>query len=202
MSKGTLFVISAPSGCGKGTVLKEVLENDSNIYYSVSATTRLPREGEIEGISYYFHTKESFTELIEQNGVLEYAKFCDNYYGTPRRQVEEKLEAGFDVILEIETNGAMQIKKNFCEAVSIFMLPPSIKELRRRLMKRGTEPMDIIEKRVNEASREIECAKDYDYIMVNNELEKAVIDLKAIMTACKLTNIKNKGKIDEVLKNA
>lgn len=202
MSKGVLYVVSAPSGCGKGTILETVLKNNCNLYYSVSATTRNPRAGEIDGVNYYFHTKEEFQELIDTNGVLEYAQFCDNYYGTPRKHVEEKLEQGFDVILEIETKGAMQIKKNFPDAVSIFILPPSISELHRRLDKRRTESEDVIEKRLSEAKREIECAENYDYIMLNGELEKAILDFEAIITASKLVNKRNLNKIYEVLNNA
>ena len=202
MNSGVLYVVSAPAGCGKGTILQTVLKNNDNLYYSVSGTTRNPRPGEIDGVNYFFHTKEEFKKLINNNDVLEYAEFCDNYYGTPRKPVEEKLSEGYDVILEIETNGAMQVKKNFSDAVMIFILPPSVGELRRRLNKRGTESAEIIEKRLGEAVREIKCAKNYDYIMINAELEKAIIDFEAIITASKLTNIKNSNKIEEVLNNA
>ncbi len=202
MNSGVLYVVSAPAGCGKGTILQTVLKNNDNLYYSVSATTRNPRPGEIDGVNYCFHTKEEFKKLINNNDVLEYAEFCDNYYGTPRKPVEEKLSEGYDVILEIETNGAMQVKKNFSDAVMIFILPPSVGELRRRLNKRGTESAEIIEKRLGEAVREIKCAKNYDYIMINAELEKAITDFEAIITASKLTNIKNSNKIEEVLNNA
>jgi guanylate kinase len=202
MNKGVLYVVSAPSGCGKGTILETVLKNNKNIYYSVSATTRNPREGEVDGVNYFFHTREEFQKLIDNNGMLEYAVFCDNYYGTPRKQVEDKLHEGYDVILEIETNGAMQIKENFPDAVLIFILPPSFAELRRRLYKRRTESEEVIEKRLAEAKKEIEMAKNYDYIMVNGELEKAILDFEAIIKASKLINKKNLNKIEEVLKNA
>lgn len=202
MNKGVLYVVSAPSGCGKGTILETVLKNNKNIYYSVSATTRNPREGEVDGVNYFFHTREEFQKLIDNNGMLEYAVFCDNYYGTPRKQVEEKLHEGYDVILEIETNGAMQIKENFPDAILIFILPPSFAELRRRLYKRRTESEEVIEKRLAEAKKEIEMAKNYDYIMVNGELEKAILDFEAIIKASKLINKKNLNKIEEVLKNA
>lgn len=202
MNRGVLFVVSAPSGCGKGTILDQVLRNNDEIYYSVSATTRQPREGEVDGKSYYFYTKEQFQELIDNDGMLEYATFCENFYGTPRKQVEQKLNMGFDVILEIETNGAMQIKKNYPEAVLIFILPPSISELRRRLFKRRTENEDIIEKRLAESKREILLASEYDYIMVNAELEKAIGDFEAILRASKLSQKKNNNKINEVLNNA
>jgi len=202
MSKGVLYVISAPSGCGKGTILEKVLKNNENIYYSVSATTRLPREGEIDGVNYYFHSKEEFKKLIDEDGMLEHAVFCDNYYGTPRKQVEEKLEQGFDVILEIETKGAMQIKKNCKDAIFIFILPPSLTELHRRLNKRRTESDAVIEKRLAVAVREIKLAHRYDYIMINEELEKAIVDLEAIIKSTKLSKKRNINKIDEVLNNA
>lgn len=202
MNRGVLYVISAPSGCGKGTILEKVLKNNTNIFYSVSATTRNPRERELDGVNYYFHSKEEFQSLIDSDGMLEYACFCDNYYGTPRKQVEEKLANGIDVILEIETKGAMQVRKNCPDAIFIFILPPSINELRRRLNKRRTESDEDIEKRVGEAEDEIRCAKKYDYIMINAELEKAILDLEAIITATKLTNTRNLYKINEVLKNA
>lgn len=202
MNSGVLYVVSAPSGCGKGTILETVLKNNKNIYYSVSATTRSPREGEKDGINYYFLSKEEFQKLIDNNGMLEHACFCDNFYGTPRKQVEEKLREGFDVILEIETNGAMQIKKNFPDAILIFILPPSVSELRRRLFKRRTETEEVIEKRLSEAKNEISLAKKYDYIMINAELEKAISNFEAIIVASKLTKKKNSNKIEEVLNNA
>ena len=202
MNSGVLYVVSAPSGCGKGTILETVLKNNKNIYYSVSATTRSPREGEKDGINYYFLSKEEFQKLIDNQGMLEHACFCDNFYGTPRKQVEEKLREGYDVILEIETNGAMQIKKNFPDAILIFILPPSVSELRRRLFKRRTETEEVIEKRLSEAKYEISLARNYDYIMINAELEKAISDFEAIIAASKLTNKKNSNKIEEVLNNA
>ena len=158
INKGKLYVVSAPSGCGKGTILSEVLKNNDNLFYSVSATTRCPRDGEEDGVNYYFLSVEDFKKQIENGGMLEYAQFCDNYYGTPKQKVLDKLNKGIDVILEIETNGAMQIKKAMSEAILIFILPPSVSELRRRLNKRGTEKQDIIDKRVNEAEAEIKIA--------------------------------------------
>lgn len=202
MSKGILYVVSAPSGCGKGTILETVLKNNSSIYYSVSATTRLPREGEKDGVNYFYHTKEEFQKLIDEDGMLEYATFCDNFYGTPRKQAEEMLEQGFDVILEIETKGAMQVKKCCPDAVFIFILPPSMKELRRRLKKRGTESDEVIQKRLDTAAGEIRCAENYDYIMINGELEKAILDFEAIIRSTKMEKSRNVNKINEVLNNA
>jgi len=202
MNKGTLYVVSAPSGCGKGTILAEVFKRNSNVFYSVSATTRNPREGEVDGVNYYFLTREKFLELVENNGMLEYAEFCGNMYGTPRETVEKKLSEGFDVILEIETKGAKQIKEKMPEAILIFILPPSVNELRRRLNKRGTETEDVIEKRVNEAEGEIRQAYDYDYVMMNGDLSEAVEDFMSIIRASKFDKTKNNKIIDEVLENA
>lgn len=200
-SRGMLIVVSAPSGCGKGTILAEVLKND-NFYYSVSATTRNPREGEVNGVNYHFLSKDEFEKLIAEEGMLEHACYCGNYYGTPRKQVYEKLDEGKDVILEIEVQGAMKIKEKCPEAVFIFILPPSLKELRRRLENRGTESEDVIAKRVGEAAGEISKAVNYDYIIVNDDLETAVEDFLAVIRAERLTKKRNSNKINEVLENA
>lgn len=198
MSKGLLIVVSAPSGCGKGTLLAEVLKND-NFYYSVSATTRAPREGEADGVNYHFTTKEKFEELIAEGGVLEYAQYCGNYYGTPRQAVEDKLCEGRDVILEIEVQGAMKIKETCPEAVFIFILPPSVDTLKQRLEKRGTETADVIERRVSEARGEIEKAYNYDYVIVNDDLNKAVSEFIKVVEAEKLTVRRSVRLIDDVL---
>ncbi len=201
MSKGLLFVVSGPSGCGKGTILAEILKNDK-FFYSISATTRNPRPGEEDGKNYYFLTKEKFEELIANDGMLEYASYCDNYYGTPKKPVEDMLNEGKHVILEIEVQGAMKIKEKCPEAKFVFILPPSLKELRRRLNKRGTESEDVIEKRLSEATGEIKQAYKYDYALINGELSVAVDDLLAIIRAEEL-NLKNTNEtIDEVLENA
>ncbi len=209
MSKARLFVVSAPSGCGKGTILSEVFK-DRDVYYSVSCTTRKPREGEKDGVNYYFVDNEKFDKMISENGFLEYAKFVNNSYGTPAKPVTDSLNAGRDVVLEIETQGAFQVKKAMPEAVLIFILPPSVKEIRRRLNKRGTENAEIIEKRTAEALGEIAKAYNYDYVIMNDALEDAVEDFKTVMDSArnsdstadsfKAENVKN--IIDEVLRNA
>ncbi len=201
MNKGLLIVVSGPSGCGKGTVLAEILKND-NIFYSVSATTRSPRPGEVDGVNYRFLTKEKFEELIDSDGMLEYAEYCGNYYGTPRKPVEDMLSEGKHVILEIEVQGAMKIMEKCPNAVFVFILPPSLKELRRRLNKRGTETEDVIEKRLGEAAGEIKQAYKYDYTVINGELSDAVDDLKAIIRAEELNAKNYPNYIDEVLENA
>lgn len=199
MSKGLLIVVSGPSGCGKGTILKEVLAQDSNLFYSVSATTRQPREGEVHGESYYFLQKSEFEALIANGGMLEHACYCENYYGTPKAAVEAKLQQGNDVILEIEVQGAMQIQRSCPEAVFLFILPPSIEELSRRLHKRGTETEDKIARRIAAATEEIASANQYDYVIVNAALDKAIEDFRAILRAEKLSAKNNKDVIDEVL---
>lgn len=201
MNKGLLIVVSGPSGCGKGTILKEILKDD-NFYYSVSATTRLPREGEIDGVNYHFLKRNEFEQLIETNGVLEYATYCDEYYGTPKKIVMDMLDSGKDVILEIEVQGAMKIKNSFPEAAFIFILPPSVNELRRRLNKRGTETEEKIAKRVAKSVEEIKQSFQYDYVIVNGELEKAVNEMKSVILAEKCAVKRAKNIIDEVLENA
>lgn len=201
MSKGTLFIVSGPSGCGKGTVLAEILKQD-NVYYSVSATTRAPRPGEINGVNYHFLSKDEFEKLIENGGMLEYANYCGNYYGTPKKPVEDMLVEGKNVILEIEVQGALKVMEKCPEAVSVFILPPSLKELRRRLHKRGTETEEVIEKRIGEAAGEIRKAVNYDYVMINGELEIAVSDLLSIINSQKLKKENSEYLIDEVLENA
>ncbi|MCQ2464327.1 MAG: guanylate kinase [Oscillospiraceae bacterium] len=201
MDKGILIVLSAPSGCGKGTILAEVLK-DEKFFYSVSATTRSPRPGETDGVNYHFLSKEQFEELISTGGMLEYAQYCDNYYGTPRDKVTEKLNEGRHVILEIEVQGAMQIREKCPDAVFVFIAPPSVGELRNRLVNRGTETIDVIEKRVSEAAHEISFAPKYDYVIVNDVLETAIDDFRSVIRAEELKAINQKNIIDEVLKNA
>lgn len=201
MNKGILFVVSAPSGCGKGTILAEILK-DKDFYYSVSATTRSPRPGEINGINYHFLKKDEFEEKIHTGGMLEYAHYCGNYYGTPKDKVFQKLDEGKNVILEIEVQGAMQVKEKCPDAVFIFIAPPSVGELKKRLENRGTESAEVIQQRVSEAAHEISFAKDYDYIVVNDVLEDAVKDFQAVVRAQKIKSENQNKFINEVLENA
>ena len=200
MNRGTLFIISAPSGTGKGTIVSEILKSDPNIYFSVSATTRAPREGEKDGVNYFFITREEFLGLIETGGMLEHTEFCGNLYGTPKKAVYDKLDSGRDVLLEIETVGAMNIKAACPEAVSIFILPPSLYELRRRLEKRGTDSEEVISRRIAEARAEIEKSRLYDFVVMNDDLESAINDVKSVMSASKKLSKLNHDIIEGVLK--
>ena len=180
---GRLFVISGPSGAGKGTICKKLLES-VDISLSTSMTTRAPRPGEIDGKDYYFVTVDEFEEKIANDGMLEYARVFDNIYGTPKDMVIKQLERGRDVILEIDVQGGLQIKKKMPEqAVLVFVLPPDLTTLRQRIIDRGTETEEVIDKRFNEAINEIKLIGEYDYYVVNDELDDAVYDLKAIIMA-------------------
>ncbi len=201
--KGSLIVVSGPSGSGKGTILNEFNQKykDEYMTYSISATTRSPREGEMDGINYYFITTDEFENKISNDGFLEYAKYCENYYGTPKKAVMEALDNGVDVILEIETVGAMKVKKNYPEAILIFILPPSVEELRARLTGRGTETADVIETRLAAAKIELALASEYDYVIVNDSFETAASKLNTIILSQRLKTINNKNIISEVCKN-
>ena len=175
--KGMLIVYSGPSGVGKGTIRKKVFERfGDKLFYSISMTTRAPREGEIDGVDYYFVTREYFEEQIEAGNFLEYAEFVGNYYGTPKDKVEEKLNNGYDVMLEIEVDGATQVKQKVEDAISIFVVPPSMEALENRLQGRKTEEQEIIQKRLEKARREIVLAGLYDYVVINDDLEEATED--------------------------
>lgn len=191
MNKGLLFVVSAPAGCGKDTILEQLFKKTDTVGYSVSATTRAPREGEVDGVHYHFRTRDEFERMIKDGEVLEYTEYCGNYYGTPRKGVEDLLAEGKDVILKIEVEGAMNIKRIFPECCLVFILPPSLAELERRLRKRGTETEDKIILRTKQAKSELEFAKNYDYYIVNGELEVAVDDLLAVIRAEKLRAARN-----------
>ena len=200
--KGSLIVISAPSGTGKGAILNEFNQKyfDDNIIYSISATTRSPRVGEADGVNYYFISKDEFKKKISEGGFLEYAEYCDNFYGTPKDAVMNALSNGIDVILEIETVGARKVKANYPEAVMVFVLPPSIDELRKRLTGRGTETEETISKRLEAAKSELMLAEEYDYVLVNDIIEDAAYKLNTIIKSQRFKTINNKNTISEVLK--
>ena len=182
MKQGRLFVISGPSGAGKGTICKALIESGA-ADLSVSMTTRKPRGKEQEGIHYYFVSHEGFRKAIDEGNMLEWAEIYGNRYGTPKKPVLEKLSQGRDVILEIEMQGAMQVKKSYPQSVLIFVLPPSISELRKRLIDRGTETPEQIDMRTRTTLDEIKTIKDYSYFIINDELSKAVEDARTIIRA-------------------
>ena len=179
---GKLFILSGPSGAGKGTICKGLLEQ-TDLQLSISMTTRVPREGEIHGVHYYFVSESEFVKRIEDDGFLEHAQVYGNRYGTPKDPVIEKLKQGIDVILEIDIQGALKVKENYPDGVFIFILPPSMAELRKRLTGRGTETAEAIEMRLGETMKELSFIEKYDYCVVNGELEEAVNRVKAIVIA-------------------
>lgn len=183
MRKGKAFIISGPSGVGKSTVLGELLKKRKDIYFSVSATTRAPRPGEVDGVHYHFLNVDTFRQWIDQNEFFEHAEFVGNYYGTPKKYVYEAMENGKDVILDIEVQGAMQVKAKMPEVVRIFIAPPNWTELERRLTNRGTDSADKIQKRLQRAKDDFDTANIYDYFVINDTVEGAVAELDAIMTA-------------------
>lgn len=180
--KGILIVFSGFSGSGKGTIMKELMKKHSDVYaLSISATTRAPRVGETDGIEYFFKTKEQFEEMIQNGELIEYAQYVEHYYGTPKAYVEEQLQAGKDVILEIEIQGALKVKEKFPDTLLLFVMPPSAKELKERLVGRGTEEMSVIESRLHRAVEEAQGIENYDYLVVNDDLEECVEQVHSII---------------------
>ena len=196
MMKGILFVLSGPSGTGKGTVCKKLLERE-DIFLSVSATTRSRREGETEGVTYHYVTKDEFKKMIDEDEMLEYAEYNGNYYGTPKRSVVSLLDAGRDVLLEIEPQGAFKIKQMFPEAVLIFLVPPSMKMLKERLITRGRESMEEIDKRIAASRWELQQADKYNKQIVNDDLDICVDEVMAYITEKRSERMMVKSLIDE-----
>ena len=195
--EGILVVVSGFSGAGKGTLMKNLLNKYDNYALSISMTTRAPREGEVDGREYFFATKEQFEEKIKENGLIEYACYCDNYYGTPKEYVEKQLQDGKDVILEIEIQGAMKVKEKFPKALLLFVMPPSAEILKERLVGRGTESAEVIEKRMKRAGEESDGIEQYDFIVVNDDLDLCTTELHEIIKAAHNTPLRN----EEFIKN-
>ena len=198
MEKGLLFVVSAPAGCGKDTILNELFKKTDKAGYAVSATTRAPREGEINGVHYHFLTREDFSEKIKRGEVLEYTEYCGNFYGTLKKSVDDLILSGKDAVLKIEVEGAMNLKKMFPEACLVFILPPSLEILEKRLRGRGTETEEKIRERTLQAKNELAFAKNYDYLVVNDDLNEAVEDVLAVFRAEKLRRERCAGLVERI----
>ena len=196
--KGILIVVSGFSGAGKGTLMKEIMKQYDNYALSISATTRKPREGEVDGREYFFRTVDEFEKMIAQDELIEYAKYVDNYYGTPRAYVEQKLEEGKDVILEIEVQGALKVKEKFPETLLLFVTPPNVEILRNRLIGRGTETMDVIEDRMKRAIEESKGMENYDYLVVNDDLQVCVEEMHHIIQGEHERTFRNKEFIEQI----
>lgn len=199
MNKGRVYIISGPSGSGKDSVLKKVFQLNPNVAFSISSITRAMRVGEIEGEKYNFITREQFENMIANDELLEHNIFLGNYYGTPKAPVINCINKGQDILIEVDVNGAAKIRQKMPEAISIFIMPPSLEILKKRLTGRGTDGADVIEKRLFEALREISCAKDYDYIIVNDCLEIAAKDFVSIMSVDKFKTDRNLELINNIL---
>ena len=199
MNKGRVYIISGPSGSGKDTLMKKVFEKVPEIAFSISSITRPMREGEIEGEKYNFISRERFEQMIENDELLEHNVFVGNYYGTPKAPVIDCIESGKDMLIEVDVNGAVQIRNKMPDVISIFIMPPSLEILKKRLTGRGTDSQDIIDKRLGESLREIESAKDYDYIVVNDDLETAVNDFARIISVDKFKTERNLELINKIL---
>ncbi len=198
MEKGLLFVVSAPAGCGKDTILAELFKKTDKAGYAVSATTRAAREGEIDGVHYHFLTREDFSEKIKRGEVLEYTEYCGNFYGTLKKSVDDLILSGKDAVLKIEVEGAMNIKKMFPVACLVFILPHSLEILEKRLRGRGTETEDKIRERTLQAKNELAFAKNYDYLVVNDDLSEAVEDVLAVFRAEKLRRERRAGLVERI----
>lgn len=198
MNKGGVFIVSGPSGSGKDTLLTELFKNHPEIKFSISTITRPMRAGEKEGEKYNFISRESFEQMIAEDYLLEYNSYIGNYYGTPKAPVIKAINEGCDIIIEVDVNGAASIREKLPQAVSIFIMPPSLKELKNRLSGRGTEPEEIINQRMQSALSEIKRATEYDYIVINDDIATAVNDIHSIISSERLKTERQKQIIDEV----
>lgn len=198
--EGILLVVSGPSGAGKGTICSAVREKYPDLEYSISMTTRAPRNGEMEGVSYFFRTDEQFKRLVEEDAFLEYARVYDHYYGTPKKYVLDKIRAGRSVLLEIDIQGAMQVKKRYPKGVFVYIVPPSLEILSQRIHARGTDSEEVIQNRLAQITNELSMMHQYDYVVVNDVLEDAVHKTCAIIEAEKCKLSRNEGQIETVFK--
>ncbi len=198
--KGILIVVSGFSGVGKGTLMKQLVHSYDNYALSISMTTRQPRPGESDGKEYFFVSREVFEKTIAENGLIEYANYCGNYYGTPKEYVEKQLEKGKDVILEIEIQGALKVREQFPTALLLFVMPPSAQELKKRLEGRGTETEEVIAKRLKRATEEAEGIENYDFIVINDKLEECVKEMHGLILAAHETPDRNQEFIDNMRK--
>lgn len=200
--EGILVVVSGPSGAGKGTVLNLLKDSsDDSIRFSVSATTRAPRKGEVDGLNYFFKSRDEFKLMIENDELFEWVEYCDNFYGTPKKYIESTIKDGYNCLLEIEVEGAANVMKAYPECASVFILPPSFEELRRRIEKRGTEEAEVVNKRLDRARKEMTYASNYDYIIVNDNVEDAVEGLRSIIRAESLMLKRNREVLDQLNKS-
>ena len=189
--RGVLIIVSAPSGCGKSTILQRLMQQREKLRFSVSATTRKPRVGEVDGVDYFFIDREKFDRMVENNEFLEHAEYVGNCYGTPKAAVDAQLNAGYDVYLDIEVQGAMQIKQQRPETLMIFVMPPSLEELERRLIARGTDSAEVIRGRMEQAKCEFEQSKHFDYVVTNDVVERAADEISDIIDRYKKEQNKN-----------
>lgn len=196
--KGILIVISGFSGAGKGTLVKQLMKTYDNYALSISMTTRAPRVGESDGVEYFFSTRENFEKKIAEDGLIEYAEYCGNYYGTPKSYVEQQLLAGKDVILEIEIQGALKVKEKLPQTLLLFVTPPNATVLKERLVGRGTETMEVIEQRMNRAVEESQGIEAYDYLVINDDLQTCTEEIHQIVQSAKSASVRNAEFIDQI----
>jgi guanylate kinase len=196
--RGLLAVVCGPSGVGKGTILKLVKERDEKLRFSVSVTTRKPRDGEIEGQNYFYISVDEFKEMIKNDELIEWVEYCGNYYGTPKKYIEDSIKDGYNIILELEVEGAANIKNKYPDSLSVFIVPPSYNDLKRRIEGRGTENIEVIEKRLDRAKEEVKFINNFDYVIVNDNIENTANNLNNILSVEKFKFKRNNNILSEI----